>query len=164
MALSTGHIFGKRVLYQLPAGDYIDWAGEMLVQGRDSYSLRILAGLPPSTSTSEAEDYFLRSARELGLSVPDPEAAVRGYACEVARQIVEGHVAARDGVRELYRICLATEHDRDYRIWLRLDDALDSLLSGEYAHAYESATLEDFDEIATREAEKFIAEMCGGGK
>lgn len=33
MALSTNAIFGKRALYQLPAGDYVDWAGEMLVQG-----------------------------------------------------------------------------------------------------------------------------------
>jgi len=161
MPLSTKAIFGKRALFQLTAADYVDWAGEMLVQGHDSNSLRILAGLPSSATAAEAEDYFLRSARELGLSVPDPETAVRGYACEVARQIVEGVVAARDGVRELYRVCLATEYEPEYRIWLRLDDALDSLLSGEYAYSYESATLEDFDEVARREAEKFIAEVCG---
>jgi len=161
VAISTKAIFGKRALYQLPAGDYAEWAGEMLVQGYDSYSLRILAGLGRLASTFEAEDYFLRSARELGLSIPDAEAAVRAYACEVAQQIAGGQLAGREGVRELYRVCIATEYDRDYLIWLELDDALDSLLSGAYAHTFEAATLENFDEVAKREAEKFIVEVCG---
>lgn len=158
---STKAIFGKRALYQLPAGEYVEWAGEMLAQGRDSYSLRILAGLDRLASAFEAEDYFLRSAKELGLSIPDAETAVRAYACEIARQIVDGQVGGREGVRALYRVCLATEYDPDYMVWLSLDDALDGLLSGEYAHTHEAATLEDFDEVAKREAEKFIAEVCG---
>jgi hypothetical protein len=161
MALSTKAIFGKRALYQLPASDYVDWAGEMLVQDYDSYSLRILAGLERLASSFEAEDYFLRSAKELGLRVPDSEAAVGDYACDIAQQIVEGHLTGQEGVRALYRICLATEYDRDYLIWLELDDALDSLLSGEYAYTYESATLENFDEVVKQEAEKFIVEMSG---
>ena len=161
MALSTKAIFGKRAVYQLPASDYVDWAGEMLVQGHDTYSLRILAGLGPLTNSYEVEDYFLRSAKELGLNIPDAETAIRAYACEIAQHIVEGQLAGQEGVRALYRICLATEYDRDYLIWLELDDALDSLLSGEYAYTYESATLDNFNEVAKQEAEKFIVEMCG---
>lgn len=161
MALSTKAIIGKRALYHLHANDYVDWAGEMLVQGYDSYSLRILAGLERLASTFEAEEYFLRSAKELGLSIPDSGTAVRAYACEIAQQIVDGRLTGQEGVRELYRICLATEYDRDYLVWLQLDDALDTLLSGEYAYTYESATLENFDEVAKQEAEKFIVEMCG---
>jgi hypothetical protein len=163
MELSTTAIFWKRTCSQLPAGDYVDWAGEMLVQGHDSYSLRILAGLERLASTFEAEDYFLRSAKELGLSIPDTETAARAYACEVAQHILDGRVTGQEGVRELYRVCLATEYDPAYLIWLELDDALDSLLSGEYAYTYQSATLENFDEVARREAEKFIVEMCGTG-
>jgi hypothetical protein len=162
MALSTRAIFGKRALYQLPASDYVDWAGEMLVRGHDSFSLRILAGLGPSAGSFEVEGYFLRSARELGLRIPDAAEAVRAYACELARELAAGRLDAREGVRELYRICLGTEYAREYVIWLRLDDALDSLLSGGYAHTYESATLENFEEVARREAEKFVAEVCGG--
>jgi hypothetical protein len=44
-------------------------------------------------------------------------------------------------------------------IWLELDDALDNLLAGEYPYTYESATLENFDEVAKHEAESFITEM-----
>ena len=64
-------IFGKRALGQLFSADYINWAGEMLVQGYDSHSLRILAALDRFSSVFEAEDYFLRSLKELDLSAPD---------------------------------------------------------------------------------------------
>jgi SpoU rRNA methylase family enzyme len=93
------------------------------------------------------------------LSVPDSEAAVRAYACEIARQVVEGQLNGQEGVRALYQLCLATEYGRDYMIWLELDDALDSLLAGEYPYTYQSATLENFNQVAKQEAEKFIAEM-----
>ena len=161
MDFSTTAIFGKRALYQLPASDYVDWAVEMLTEGYDSYSLRILAGLERTGSAFEAEDYFLRSARELGLSIPDSRMAVRAYACEIAQEVIAGHLTGQEGVRALYRICLATEYDRDYLIWLKLDDALDNLLAGEHPYPYESATLENFDQVAKQEAEKFIVEMSG---
>jgi hypothetical protein len=154
-------IFGKRALGQLTSGDYVDWAGEMLTQGHDSHSLRILAGLDAFTSTFEAEDYFLRSVRELGLTVPDRDAAVLGYACGIAQRIIDGELTGRQAVRELYKLCLATQYRRDLMVWLYLDDALDSLLAGEYPYTYKSATLENFEEIVRREAESFIAGVGG---
>jgi hypothetical protein len=45
MTFLTAAFFARRALSQLSASDYVDWAGEMLVQDYDSYSLRILAGL-----------------------------------------------------------------------------------------------------------------------
>jgi hypothetical protein len=152
-------IFGKRALQQLSSVDYVDWAGEMLVQGYDSPSLRILAGLNRSASTFEAEGYFDRSMTELSLTPPDSDAAIRAYACEIARQITEDKITAKDGVRALVGICIATECARDFVIWLELDEALDSLISGNYPFTYQSATLENFDEIAKREAANFIAKI-----
>jgi hypothetical protein len=154
-------IFGKKALHQLSTSDYVDWAGEMLVQGYDSYSLRILAGLDRFASPFEAEDYFLRSVKELGLSIPDSENAIRAYACVIAQQISEGEITSQEGVRALYKICIATEYERDFVVWLELDDALDNLLYGDYLYTYESATLDNFDEIAKREAVNFINTVCG---
>ena len=159
MALSTRALFGKRALSKLSASDYVDWAIEMLVQGYDSHALCILAGFERSASVFEADDYFQRAVVELGLSSPDDSSAVRAYACEIAQQVVVGQLAGQEGVRALYQICRATEYDRDYLIWLELDDALDSLLAGEHPYTYESATLENFDRVAKQEAEKFIAQM-----
>jgi hypothetical protein len=154
-------IFGKRALQQVSADDYAAWAGEMLVQGYDSRSLRILAGLDRSTRTFEAEGYFDRSIAELNLTPPDPDAAIRTYACEIARQIIEDKITARDGVRALVSICIATGCARDFIIWLELDEAFESLMAGHYPFTYQSATLDNFDEIAKREAANFIAAVTG---
>jgi hypothetical protein len=153
-------IFGKRALGQLSASDYVDWAGEMLVKDYDSYSLRILAGLDRFASTYEADDYFLRSVKELNLSVPDSETAIRVYACEIAQRIIEDKITAQQGVRALFLICIAIEYERNFIVWFELDDALASLLAGYYPFTYESATLDNFDEIVKQEAEKFIASSC----
>ena len=153
-------IFGKKALQQLSSGDYVDWAGEMLVQGYDSRSLRILAGLDRFASTFEAEDYFVRAITELNLTLPDSDMAIRAYACAIARQIIEDEITAPEGVRALFKICIATDYASDFIIWLELDDALDSLISGNYPFTYASATLENFDEIAKREATNFIAAVC----
>jgi len=159
MPLSTKAIFGKRVLSQLSAGDYIEWAGEMLVQGFDSHHLRILAGLDNSTSVFEAEERFLRCSTELEITAPDPETAIRAYACEIAQQLIAGRLTGREGVRALYQICRATEYDPDFLIWYDLDDAFDHLRAGDYPYTYPSATLENYNEVAKQEAEKFIADM-----
>src|SRR5215204_1733087 len=74
-------IFGKRALRQLSSPDYVEWAGEMLGKGYDSHSLRILAGLDKFVSTDDAEDYFVRSIRELDPTIPETQDAIRDYAC-----------------------------------------------------------------------------------
>jgi len=150
-------IFGKRALQQLSADDYAAWAGEMLVQGYDSRSLRILAGLDKFTNTFEAENYFARSLAELTLTPPDSDTDIRAYACEIARQIIEDKITSKDGVRALYSICIATEFAREFIVWCELDEALETLMAGHYPFTYESATLENFDEITKREAANFIA-------
>ena len=154
-------IFGEKALHYLSTSDYVDWAGEMLVQGYDSYSLRILAGLDRVASSFEAEDYFLRSVKEMGLNIPDSKIAIRAYACAIAQQIIDGKLSGQQGVRALYKICIATEYERDFMVWFELDDALDNLLYGEYPFTYETATLENFDEIAKHEAANFITAVCG---
>jgi hypothetical protein len=150
-------IFGRKAFQQLLSDDYVDWAGEMLVDGCDSHSLRILAGLDRRGSAFEAEHYFTRALKELNLNSPDPDIAVRAYGCEIARQIIEDKITAQDGVRKLYQICIGTDYSRDFMGWYELDDILDSLLQG---IPYGSVTLENFDEITKQEAADFIATVC----
>jgi hypothetical protein len=153
-------IFGKREIGQLTSADYIDWAGEMLVYGSDSRSLRILAALDKFTASYEAEDYFRRSIEELSLELPPRDVAIRSYACDIARQMKKGRIPLRDGVRALFQICIATDYPPEFIVWYELCDALDSLLYKSFPHTYPSATLEDFDEIAEREAVSFLASVC----
>ncbi len=150
-------IFARKALQQLSGGDYVDWAGEMLVHDYDSYSLRILAGLDKRATAFEAEHYFARVLKELNLNPPALHAAVRAYGCEIARQIIEDKITAQDGVRKLYQICIGTDYSRDFIGWYELDDILDTLLQG---IPYGSVTLENFDEITKQEAADFIATVC----
>ena len=79
---------------------------------------------------------------------------------KASRQVIEDKITGQEGVRALYKICIATDYASDFMIWLELDDALDSLLYGDYPFTHESATLDTFDEIAKREAANFIAAVC----
>src|SRR5215510_8817812 len=120
-------IFGKRALGQLSSGHYVEWAGEMLVEGYDSPSLRILAGLDRFASSFEAEDYFLRSLNELNLTPPDSTTAIRAYACEIAQRVIDGRMSGKDGVRALFQISIATDYSREFITWIELYHALDTL-------------------------------------
>jgi hypothetical protein len=152
-------IFAKRALGKDFADDYVDWAGELLTQGYDSRHLRILASLGRSASYFEADDYFLRCLKELQITEPAPESAVPLYACDLAQQIIGGQITSKDGVQALYLLCQTTDYAPDFVIWYELDEALDSLLHGDFPYTYQSATLESFDTIVKLEAERFIARM-----
>ena len=159
MAYSTKTIFGRRALNLASADDYVDWAIEMLVQGFNSFNLRILAGLNRGSSLFEVADYFLRSIKELNIVEPDRDRAIRGYASEIAQQIVDDQLPAHVAVNMLYRICIATDYDADLMRWYELDGALDSLKYGDYPYAFPEATLDNFDELVKREAASFILEV-----
>ena len=60
--------------------DYVNWAVNALVDGFDSPSLAILAGLGYDiTSEIEAPDYFLKTVKELALPIPDCELAIGNW-------------------------------------------------------------------------------------
>ncbi len=153
-------IFGKLEITTLSTSDYVDWAGEMLVLGEDSRSLRILASLENQAPTYEAEGYFFRSLTELGIERPSREQAILGYAVELARSIIEEQINSELGVRMLYRVCVAAEYPREMIIWYELDDALDSLAYGHYPYTYPSLASENIDSVVKHEAENFIAAIC----
>ena len=160
MPYSTTAIFGKRAASLVSAQDYIDWAGDLLVQGEDSYHLRILSALDKHTGSYEAEDYFLRCVKELALTTPDSVTALLAYASEIAKKVVDDDIAVEQGIGMLYRLCVAFEYDPDFIIWLELDDALDDLLAGSEPYAYPTATLANIGSIAKDEAQKFIDVMA----
>jgi hypothetical protein len=158
MSNLTNVVFGKRALHRICSADYIDWADEMLEQDYDTPHLRILAGLDRRNSIVEVEPYFIHSLKELNIEQVEPKAAVQAYACDIAQQIIDGKfTSAREAIKTLYQICVDTNYDPDYRVWLDLDDALDCLHCGDFPYSYPSATLENIDRIIKQEAENWIA-------
>jgi hypothetical protein len=161
MNTASKAIFGKRFLQHVFAEDYIDWAYEMLLQDYDSPSLRILAGLNRPSNFLEISPYFLDAIEELKIEIPEPKAAIRDYACDLAQQIVDGQFTSIRGVvGTLYKICRDLDYDPEYTVWADLDDLLDILYSGGIPYDYPSATLENMNEIIKKEAADFIARIA----
>lgn len=159
-APSTASILGRRTLGQVPAADYVDWAVGQLVAGLDSPTLRILAGLDARVTWFEAEDLFHRSLVELGVPLPDRATAVRGLACEIARDLLEGRVTLADGVRALQRLYGAAEH-ADYGAWLQLDEALHDLRFRTSQRADGVGTGEELEAEAHRLAREMLDRAQG---
>jgi len=141
---------------QITVADYIDWAVDKIVSGYDSPNLRMLSGLDSSGGLFEAEFHFGRSLNELGIVEPDRAGKFKGYAIELAQQILEEQLSLRDGVNILYRICVLLDYAKEFMIWLELDDAIEDIKTGGYPHSYSTMTAENFENIVRSEAEKFL--------
>jgi hypothetical protein len=119
----------------------------------------MLAGLEGSANTFQADEYFVRAVRELGIREPGRDEAMYAYACDVAQMILEAKIDPVLGVRLLYRICVEAQYPAELMVWFQLDDALDDLQAGAYPWTYESATPENISEIIGLEARRFL-ELC----
>jgi len=157
--MTTNAFFFARATNRLFASEYAEWAISMLERDFDSPSLRILAGLDGS-NLFEADDYFRRVLRELHIPEPDFETSIRAYACELATRLVAGTLDAENGVRQLYRLCVAAHYAKDFMVWLHLDDALEDLHAGQYPWTYESLTTSNFEKTVRTEAGKFLDTFC----
>jgi hypothetical protein len=159
MAISIATVFGRSAMNCATAADYVQWATGLLIEGRDSRNLRLLAGLDERGSVSEAEEHFTRTLRELQIPEPDTDGKLRAYAMDLAQQILDRELAAEAGVRALYQICVFTGNAEPYILWLYLDDTLDDIRAGEFPHLYPTATAESFDVLVRAEAQGFLDRM-----
>lgn len=111
-----------------PTGaEYFRWGECALEHGLDSPSLRILAGLGPQTTWSEAEPYFRRAIAELGIVLPKVDERLRRlYLREVAGQMSAGEISPADGLERIHRWVLGPlGHPADLSEWCFLWEGLD---------------------------------------
>lgn len=135
MAISISELFGLQVLKEVRSANYVDWAVGMIVEGFDSPSLRILAGLDENGNVFETAETFGKVVREMGIQEPNTQGKFRGYACYQASRILDGTISPENGVKALYRVWLKSNYDHPYSIWCSLDDALDWVQQGNYCMA-----------------------------
>ncbi|HYF49658.1 MAG TPA: hypothetical protein VEJ63_09645 [Planctomycetota bacterium] len=112
----------------------IDWAMTELCNGKDTPTLRILAGLSPQTPPAELESYFRRACNELRYEVPSDDDVVYEFVVDLARQYREGAISRAELVTRTYQ-CWSDTDD------VRIEDlatTLDALWDGVIAHAYVS--------------------------
>ena len=90
------------------------WAVGLLEQGQDSPYLRICAGLSRDEPVSVFNDYFDRTAEELGLSIPAEDEATSIYIIQRASSYLRGELPEEIILQELVQLCI----DLDYPEYL----------------------------------------------
>src|SRR5262245_6565686 len=81
----------------------VNWAIHELEEGRDSESLRILAGLTPPGAWSDVDEWLPKAFAELGYEWSPEEPCLRAYAVDVAADIVDGVLSPDKGCSEIYQ-------------------------------------------------------------
>jgi hypothetical protein len=99
--LTTAHAYA--VLGQLPAEDIPAIAVDALVDGLDTPTLRVLAGLVDGTP-ADARELFAAAVHELQLPSMDGNAAALVVVRHLAGEVVNGRVALSSGLSEIYSI------------------------------------------------------------
>ena len=108
--------------YALPE-DYVAWAVELLVAGRDTPSLRVLAGLIPNLERDDIEVYFLRSCKELKLRPLESSDSPRDAVPLVKRLYRSGTLSPEETLQLMSRIAEHSDHsDPLLGLWFAVDD------------------------------------------
>jgi hypothetical protein len=133
------------------AADVVQWAGDALAEGRDSPSLRVLAGLSPPLSGYEVDRHLRDATGELGVSVPDRETLLALFARLVARGIVDGSVSPESGVKDIYEAFRLGDSFVELGVWTGLDDALVMARDGVFG------SIQDAEDAIVQEAKRLLS-------
>ena len=102
--------------------DISEWAVKCLEKGYDSKSLRILTSMPESLySSSETDQYFQRSLKELSWDDLKPKDYLKLYAKILAREILENKLNPIKAARDIYGIIQDLEYPSELCFWSEVD-------------------------------------------
>lgn len=105
---SLSIVVARSVLGFADPDELVDAGVRELTAGRDTESLRILAGLGPD-EVGEARQLFERALGELGMAIFTERDAVALLSREIASQILEETVAADVGAKQIWEITLQAQ-------------------------------------------------------
>lgn len=151
MNLETIKLLAERHMGMATYEQYIDWAVSCLEAGIDSKNIRTLASLQKPLYSSEVEDYFNRSLKDLSWELPEPKECIIEYARSFAGEILAGQVTPLEGCRKIYRVVVVLAYPRELMPWLYLDEGLEP-------GTYRDLTGKELDEAILKEARRFISE------
>lgn len=153
MSSETIEIFAKRYLGSATSEDYVAWAIACLEQNIDSKNIRILASLHKPLYLSEVEEYFNRSLKDLGWTMPERRECLLQYARLLAQQIVSGDLRPVEGCRAIYGVVVALHCPAELSRWVNLDEGLHPDLISDLHGS-------DWDDAIRSEAEHLLKETA----
>lgn len=145
----TIKLFAYRYMRLATSKDIVQWAVEMLQEGFDTASLRIIAGLLSPFDWEEVEHYLYHAFEELGWKYPEKEPCLQQYARNTANAITTAALSPADGCREMYRIARELNFPGYLTAWFNLDEGL-------APDGRQEATGNIFDELVIQSAREYI--------
>jgi hypothetical protein len=124
------HSAWQYVAKVLPPEELPMLAAHALVDGRDSPSLRELAGLPRRSDECEIRELYVQALHELGIPLPDEETAGRYLLVSLAFGLVKGELSPKDAADRLSMTVAARTREEtrflsvaaDYSEWISPDE------------------------------------------
>lgn len=118
------NLAGKRALGRACSKDYTNWAESLLYENIESENVAILAsmGYERDPDSEEVETYFLKSLKDLSLTLPNEKEGLMRYAKYLCEQIVSGDLEPEEGIGILDSFYLKSDYEAIYSIWYELTE------------------------------------------
>lgn len=138
---------------RIQSEDVVDVAITALVDGVDSPTLRVLAGLTPREAVERVPELLPRALAELGTPIPprDSEEAKMEATREFARMLLDGALAPEEAAGGIYKLFLPDYPDIAYPFLLLHDEYS---LIGEYTRRSE----DEIDAAVIEAAKELLSE------
>jgi len=157
MKIPTKVILAMSALECARTSDFIAWAIDELVAGRESDALAVLAGFDERVSSFELGEYFQKAKRELCVAEPTRAEAMNQYTTYLAQRILESGSDYRSIVAKLAKLCYSNDYPSYLMEWYDLEDGLCDIESAKnYPFAYEALYQADPRVIAEDLARSFL--------
>ena len=148
--------------YTMCTREFINWAVQALVDGFDTPSLVILAGLDSDTSyTGERYDYFRKSLRELGINISDYGGNnLVEFSRIVSEELLAEEIDVKEALDLLYTCYIWSDYSAHFlSVWYRLSDDLSLMDSGYGPVHHSELNKSNRNEFVKRIAEQYLASL-----
>ncbi|MEM8612867.1 MAG: hypothetical protein AAGF93_12685 [Cyanobacteria bacterium P01_H01_bin.105] len=140
------------------AEDCVQWAVDTLCVGKDSPSLRILAGLTPPFYSFEVQEYATKALKELGIQIPTPKNAISVYAWYLINDILTDPACMQDRLLALGDLCTVEDYPKDIYDFYLLRWAFADLQNSEVQFYWDGADRNNIQEIVLTRCREWLVE------
>lgn len=154
--MNTDSLMLNRSIGSAFPDQYVAWAVQLLCDGSDTRSLRILAGLDPRLDTDEIEAYFFKACQEMKIDCAPRAKEPRRSLGLVRNSYERGNASAKTAIHMLARLYGQSDYtDPLLSVFYEIDEELSLKGTGLEGHFYPVEALDDLDLALRREFDLF---------
>ncbi len=163
-APTTAEILALRKLERAPDQRWLEWAIELLVEGFDSRTLRLLAGETSPFQTFEIWAMTDRAIVELDL-VPFAGKLEAAFALTSAqaRLVLDGETTQEAGLSEITQLCIELDYPRALMDFYLLHHTLDDLGHDEVQWYWPGASRSNIQQLIEERCRSWLEEHGDNG-